>query len=63
MALRECSIEVREEPGYIGVFEEKTNKQNKPGSQNIEDSYYLKKNRHLQLMNLALFYVWEDARV
>ena len=28
-----------------------------------KDYYQLKKNIYLELMNLALVYVWEDARV
>ena len=63
MALRDCSKEVREEPGYIRVFVEKqTKKQTKHvvQHQKITANH---KNRHLKLMILVFFYVWEDAGV
>ena len=60
MALRDRSKEVRGEPGYYRSFC-KTNK--KQADRPSEDYCSLKKNIHLKLVNLALFYVWEDARV
>ena len=54
LALKDCSEEVRREPGYIGVFATKT--------QNIK-RLLLKKTRHLKSMNLALSCTWEDVRV
>ena len=57
IVLRDCFKEVREEPGYIGVLQ-----QNQVvGTSKVDFS--LKKTRHLKLMNLAFFYVWEDAKV
>ena len=29
----------------------------------VTEHAHIKKNRHLKLMNLALFHIWEDARV
>ena len=56
ISLGDGSEKVREEPGYIGVWRQK------PGSQwNIER--LIKKVRRLNLMNLMLLYIWEDARV
>ena len=56
-ALRDCSKEAREEPGYIGVF---AGKKTVVEHQKITANH---KNMHLKLMILALFYVWEDARI
>ena len=55
IALRHCSKEVREEPGYIGRFDQK-----KSWLQMITDNH---KNRHLKLTTLVIFCVWKDARV
>ena len=52
-----CSEEVREKPGYTGVL------QQKPGGQNLQRLLFIKENRPLKLMNLLLFFVWEDGRV
>ena len=57
IALRDCSEDVREEPGYLGHFARKT------GSQNIKRSLLIKETRCVKLRNLVLFYVWEDSRV
>ena len=48
--LRDCSEEIKEEPGYIGVL------QQRPGSQNIKISLLVKENQVSQLRNLALLY-------
>ena len=48
--LRDCSDEIKEEPGYIGVL------QQRPGSQNIKISLLVKENQVSQLRNLALLY-------
>ena len=52
IALRDCSEEVREEPGYSGHFARKT------GSRNIKRSLLIKETRHLKLMNLAPLNIW-----
>ena len=58
IALRDCPKEVRGEPGYIGVFAE-TNKQCSQTSKMTANH----KNRHLKLMILVLFYIWEVVRI
>ena len=62
-ALRDCSKEVREEPGYMGVWGKKTKDKNQVVGTKMLPLIKKKKNRHLKLMNLALFYVWEDTRI
>lgn len=47
---------LREESEYVGVYAKK--KKSVRMSKII-----LKKNKHLKLMNLRLFYIWEDSRV
>ena len=62
--VRNCCKEVREEPKYRSFC-------NKQINQNKHKNYVVKpqkitanhKNRHLKLMILVLFYVWEDASV
>ena len=54
LALRDCSEEVREQPGYIGILNLK------PGRWNIERLPLMKETRHLKLMNLVFFYVLEE---
>ena len=61
IALRNCPREVKNEPGYIGVFAEKTKKQKHVVEHQKITARH--RNRHLKLMILVLFYVWEDARV
>lgn len=47
-----------EESGYSGVFAQR------PGSQNFQRLPVInQKSRHLKLMNLVLFYVWEGTKV
>ena len=62
MALRDGSEEVREKPGYIEGFATKTSNWNIKRLVLIKEKKKIKP-RHLKLMNLALFSVWEDARV
>ena len=50
---------VREESGYIGVVVG----ENKTFSQTSKDTDNHKKHRHLKLMILVLFSVWENVRV
>lgn len=59
IALSDCSEEVGEELGYIGALLKR------PGSWNNKRLLfiYLKKNRHLKLKNLVLFYVREEANI
>ena len=49
----------------VGVKKKKERKKKKkPGVQHQKiTANYILKTRHLKLMNLSLFYVWEDARV
>ena len=54
LALRDCSEEVREQPGYIGILNLK------PGRWNIERLPLMKETRHLKLMNFVFFYVLEE---
>ena len=56
--LRDCSQEVKGEARIYRTF---CNKYQVVGTS--KDYCYLKKIRYLKLKNLALFYVWEDARV
>ena len=62
MALRNCSKEVVEETGYIGIFVENKTKENKMWS-NIKRLLLITKNQTLKLMIIVLFYIWADARV
>ena len=57
--LRDCSEEIKEEPGYIGVL------QQRPGSQNIKISLLVKENQVSQIkeFSASLLYMWEDAKV
>ena len=57
IVLRNCLGEVREEPGYIGVL------QQKPGNWSIKRLLLVKENQTSQMNVWELFYVWEDARV
>ena len=57
ITVRDSSKEVGEQPGYTGVL------QQKPGGQNLQRLLFIKENRPLKLMNLLLFFVWEDGRV
>ena len=59
MALRDCSKEVREEPGYIGVFAGKKKCCRKTYKRLLLNT----KTRHLKLMILVSFCVWDGARV
>ena len=52
--LRDCSKEIREEPGYRQAFAKR------PSSQNIK-RLLLKKTRYLE--EFSAFHAWEDARV
>ena len=54
LALRDCSEEVREQSGYIGILNLK------PGRWNIERLPLMKETRHPKLMNLVFFYVLEE---
>ena len=63
IALRSCSKEVREEPGFIGVFAGKKQNRTKHVVEHQKSTANHKKTRHLKLMILVLFYVWENARV
>lgn len=49
IVLRDCTEEVREEPGPTGVFGGKHESKNKLGSQTLEES--LKANRHIKVLN------------
>ena len=49
---------LREEPEYVGVYAKKKKKRSIRMSK-----ITLIKNRHLKLMNLRLFCIWEDTRV
>ena len=53
---RDCSTEVREETGYIGIFAEGKKRLN------IKRLLITKK-QIFQVNDLVLFYVWEDVRV
>ena len=57
IALRDCSKEVREEPGFIGVFVTKTR------SLEHQKVTVNERIRYLKLSNLALFCLWEEAWV
>ena len=57
IALRDCSKEVREKPGYRSFC----NKNQVVGTSN--NYCWLKKIRHPKLRNLPVFCVQEDARV
>ena len=57
ITLRNRSEELREEPGYSGVFAEKKN------VVKCQRLLLITKHRCIKLMILVLFYVWEDARV
>jgi len=47
-----------EEPGYVGVL------QQKPGSRNIKGLVLIKENQTSHVNEFSeFFYVWEDARV
>ena len=73
IALRDCSKMVREEPRYVGVCAEKKKKtpqKTKPPknkktqkTQNVVKHQKITANhtKHLKLMILVLFYVWEDT--
>ena len=53
--LRDCSKEIREEPGYIQVL------QKDQVVRTLKDYYQLKKTRYLK--EFSAFHAWEDARV
>lgn len=55
-ALRRWSKEISEEPGYMGVLQQKAD------SWNIKRLLLIKEDWTSQV-NLVLFHVWEDARV
>ena len=55
--LRSCSKDVREEPGFIGVFVTKTR------SLEHQKVTVNERIRYLKLSNLALFCLWEEAWV
>ena len=55
IALRDCSEEVREELGYIGVL------QDRPYSRNIKRVLLTKENQVSQVNEFNVFCVWEDA--
>ena len=59
--LMNCSKEVREESGYIGVFAEKKNKNKYVVQTNVKRSLLIIKTRPPKWMILVLVYVWEDA--
>ena len=59
IAPRNSSKLVREESGYTGVVVG----ENKTFSQTSKDTDNHKKHRHLKLMILVLFSVWENVRV
>ena len=58
ITLRNCSKEVRQELGYIGIFAG-----GKKKSQNIKRLLLITQYKHLKAMILVFFYVWEEARV
>lgn len=61
IALRDCSEQVREEPGCRrGFF---ANKQTKKQVRTSKDCCELKKTHNLELMNLVLFHVWGRFQV
>ena len=62
-ALRNCSKEVKEETGYIGVLPKNKTTKNHQAIQHRKTTANCKKTRHLKLINLALFCAWEDTRV
>ena len=47
----------KEKSQDIGIFATKI-----PGGRNTKNYCELRKTRHLKLRNVALFYVWEDAK-
>lgn len=57
-ALRECSEEAREVPGYIGVYLKKNS-----DSHNTKRLLLVKEIRYLKLISLAFFYGWEDRSI
>ena len=57
ITLRDCVEDVREEPGYIGVL------QQKPGSQNIKRLLLTKENQTSQVNEFSAFLCWENIRV
>ena len=61
-ALRDCSAETREKPGYI-AFAENNNKTKKPYVVKYQKITAKHKNGHLTIMILVFFFVWEDAIV
>ena len=59
---RNCSEEVGEEPGYIGVFAGGGGPENTWS--NIKRLLHITNQpRHLKVITLVLFFLWEDARV
>ena len=50
MALTDCSKEVREEPGYIGVFQQSS------GSQNIKRLLLIKENQTSQVKEFSTLF-------
>ena len=58
LALRNCSKEVKEEPGYSGIFTGRKKKTHAVKHQKITAGH---KNRHLKLKILVFFFAWEDA--
>ena len=61
IALRDCSEQVRQEPGCRGGSCKQTNQE--AGSQNIKRLLWIKENPHLELINLVLFHVWGRFQV
>ena len=57
IALRNCSEEVKGEPAYIEVLQQRA------GCLNSKQLLLIKENQIPKLKNWVLFYVWEDARV
>ena len=62
-ALSNCSKEVKEETGYIGVLPQSKSTKNYQAIQHRKTTANCKKPRHLKFMNLAFFCAWEDTRV
>ena len=57
MALRGWSEVVREDQDIYGFLQQRS------GSRDIKSLLLIKEIRYLKLKNVALFCVWEDARV
>ena len=64
MTLRNCSKEVVDERGYIGVFLKTKQKKIKCMVKHQKiTSHHKKKTQTLKLMIVELLYIWEDVRV